>query len=200
MIEVFNAIAYAIENVNKAFTLPPWSAWDYKQSLDDIFNQDIKIDKDLFTEFEIKSITKILENYEDFAELVSYKNLLVKTNNPKFVEKYIHKCLFLNQANCYIYAVVLFVFLYKILSLWDRNLLKIYYLDKDNHVILVYGNDLKTGIIIDLWLKWWLNNECGYVGNYENYVKILNETNKFHYFDFIYDPAATEICRNVNFN
>lgn len=200
MIEVFNAIAYAIDNVNKAFTLPAWSTWDYKQSLEDIFNSDIQIDKDLFTEFEIKSIIKILENYEDYKELISFKNSLVETKNPIWVEKYIHKCLILNQANCYIYAVVLFVFLYKILSLWDRNLLKIYYLDKDNHVILVYGNDLKTGIIIDLWLKWWLNNEYGYVGNYENYVKILNETNKFHYFDFIYDPAATEICRNVNFN
>ena len=132
MIEVFRAIEYAVDNVNKVFQLPPWSAWDYKQSLDDIFNPDIQIDKNLFTELEIQSIIKILENFEDYKELISFKNSLVETKNPKWVEKYIHKCLILNQANCYIYAVVLFVFLYKILSLWDRNLLKIYY-----HVLFI---------------------------------------------------------------
>ena len=90
--------------------------------------------------------------------------------------------------------------MYKILHKWDRCVLQIYCRDRENYVIVVYGDDLESGIIIDLWVKWWLNNDCGYVGNFQNYVKILNETNKFHYFDFIYDSAATEICRNVNFN
>ena len=199
MIEVFNAIAYAVENVNKVFTLPPWSVWDYKQSLNDLAHS-IEISRDLFSELEIKSIIKILENIEDYNEISDINKELTKTKNPKLLEKYIKKCLILNQANCYIYAVVLFVFLYKILSLWDRNLLKIYYIDTDNHVFLVLGDDLESGIIIDLWIKWWLNNECGYVGNFQNYVKILRETNKFHYFDFKYGFENTELCRNINFN
>ncbi len=190
-INELNIICNAVDKINSIFELVSWSGGWQKKLMNDSND---------FTQNEIESMLSVCNNSMIWDEILESQLKLSKFNNPKYLEKMIANCIILNQANCLVYSSLIFAKLWREFPLFERNNLSIAASKNDNHVILLCDNKItKTTLVIDVWLKFILSNECGFVGEYGKYIDLLSTTSRFKYYDFNIDSVMTEICRNIDF-